>query len=248
MNKEYISSNSKMVAVTDENGEIALRESSNNLIEILETENLKEEIENKLFSLKGKKIDIENCMKERKKDNKKENIISLVFLVLFIITSIKFNLFAIILNEIGNVGFWLIGGMLAWGGINTSKIKRDIESEVERKLLVCKALITLLEHLLEKTNTKLRELKEIDKSSIEFSYDRTKVNMEKVNDLNIKLTLINKFKDNPDDVVVDSYKMYDLRNKDKSTSIDKEEREIISFCQNACRITNMKRVLQRTMR
>lgn len=245
---EYMSVVGNKVAVSNETGEISLKKSSNNLVEILENENLKEEIENKLFSLKGKKIDIENCMKELKKDNKIENIISLVFLVLFIIASIKFNLFAIILNEIGNVGFWLIGGMLVFGGINTSKIKRDIESEVERKLLVCKASITLLEYLLEKTNTKLGKLKETDRPSIEFSYDRTKVNMEKVNDLNTKLNLINRFEGNPDDVVVDSCKMYDLRNKDKSTSIDKEEQEIISFCQNACRITNMKRVLQRTMR
>lgn len=245
---EYMTVGDNKVSVSDDKGNLDLRDSTNNLVVILENENLKEEIENNLFLLRRKKIDIKNYIESYKKDNKIEFIISLALVGLFIIASIKFNLFPIILNEIGNVGFWVIGGMLTWGGIATSKIRRDIRSELERKSLVCDASVTMLEHLLEKTNTKLKELKESDEFSKEFSYDKTKVSTTKIDDLNIKLNLIDKFRNNPDDVMVKHGEMYALRNNNDRTLIDEEEREIISYCQNACRITNMKRVLQRTMR
>ena len=245
---EYMAVGNNKVSVSDDKGNLDLRDSTNNLIEILENENLKEEIENKLFLLRRKRINIIKYIDEYKKHNIIEIIISLALVGLFIIASIKFNLFPIILNEIGNVGFWVIVGMLTWGGIATSKINRDIKSELERKSLVCDASVTLLEHLLEKTNTKLKDLKESDEISKEFSYDRTKVSTTKIDDLNIKLNLIDKLRNNPDDVIVKHSEMYALRNNNDRTLIDEEEREIISYCQNACRITNMKRVLQRTMR
>ena len=248
MNCEYMSVVGNKVSISNEKGEHELRDSTNNLVEILENENLKEKIENELSSFRTHKNNIEKDMKEFKKNNNIENIISLLFVVLFFIASIKFNLFAIMISEIGNVSFWLLGGMLTWGGIVSSKIKRDIKSEIERKNLVCIASIALLEHLLEKTNANLKKLKETDKSSIEFSYDRTKVSTAKVDDLNIKLNLVNRLKNDPDDIMINSNEIYDLRNREKKVSIGEEEQEIISYCQNACRITNMKRVLQRTMR
>lgn len=246
MNKEFVSLDSKKVVVSDEKGELSLRESSNNLVEILENENLKEHSEMLLEGSKNNKEKIEKIIKEIF-DDILPSFIPFAMLIILkkLLTPEELASFdstrILALNFLGGVAGGFPICVLVGANIKYKKLKRiRIANE---------SSISILNYTLSKANKKLEELGATNVASNEFTYDRTEVSIAKLNDLNTKLSMISECAKNPNKIETVPVGVYHWENEEKQGLVlDEEEQRIIGDCIVECQKVGKRRVLRKNER
>lgn len=248
MNKEFVSLDSKKVVVSDEKGELSLRESSKNLVEILENENLKEHSEMLLEESKNNKEKIEKIIKE-------------IFDVVYIISSFIPLAMLIILKKLLTpeelasfdsariLALNILGGV-AGGFPICVLVGANIKyKKLKRIRIANESSISILNYTLSKANKKLEELGATNVASNEFIYDRTEVSIAELNDLNTKLSMISECAKNPNKIETVPVGVYHWENEEKQGLVlDEEEQRIIGDCIVECQKVGKRRVLRKNER
>ena len=279
MNKEYISSKiisketgKEMVIVTNENGELEFRESLKELPEILENENLKEKIEALLKEYDVEQSDIEEKLEMHRGLRKKISNNSLIIVSLItclLVTYILLGKSNIELSMIaGSEKYVLAYVYLLFGGVSVGEVVQKIKIDLflKRKKIANEAIIKLLNHHLDKTNTRLEKLKQESMLEDGICYNITKVNTTRIKNLEKKLRLINdgclfpnsKFEFinetslSPKAIFTFQYKgaetktVYTFKKVTPEENVmDEQEKIIVTDCMNKCRNIGTRRVLRK---
>lgn len=278
MNKEIILSKKiseetgkEMVAVTNEKGNIEFRESVNNLPEILEAENSKERIEELLKEHDEKKEQITESIKTNKSVL---NIVGkiapgLMLIIGMLIVASTANPDALVAPKVYKIFHAFSSGL----GVNMVLCNViDLVKEnryLRRKEITNMASISILNHLLDKTNKKIENLNNESILDESVCHDKTIINTKNLSNLNTKLKLIHGCVScfNHDLKIIDgsstnepsfarfSYKhgkncsteyMYIFdTNPSQEPIIDERENEIIFNCMKECKEVGLRKVLKR---
>lgn len=280
MNKEYVSSKiisnetgKEMIAVTNEEGKLELREPLNKSPEIFEIENLKEKIEKLLKEHEGKQDEMEE---KDKKNRSLEEIISKFFRLipgLFVCGLITYALLCGDGQSIiaGFEGYFLTFTYLSFGSLMIKDIVIDVKENISfrRKKIANESTIKLLNHLLDKTNTRLEKLKQESMLEDETCYNLTEVSTTSLKNLDTKLKLIegcatysnaalriiDEPSSNPSAIFSYCYgkcqtdTIYTfIKNDSNETTIDEQEKTIVSDCLRKCQNIGLRKVLRKNER